>query len=68
MMKYAGVSLLAEIQRHIAKRWGFPGIQLKNTVNGMLSPENGKHLTVNRLILTPDIVKFIYNYLDEDSR
>ena len=29
----------------------FPGILLKNTVKEMLSPGNGKRLTVNRLFL-----------------
>ena len=43
--------LAGESQRHIAKAMGIPRNTVKNTVKEMLSPGNGKRLTVNRLFL-----------------
>lgn len=43
--------LAVESQRHIAKTMGMSRNTVKNTVKGILSPGNGKRLTVNRRFL-----------------
>ena len=60
--------LAGESQRHIAKTMGISRNTVKKYCEGNAVPWERKTPDRESTILTPDVVRFIQNCLDEDSR
>lgn len=68
MMKFVGVSLLAKASAHIAKTEGISRNTVKKYCDGNAVTWERKMPDRESTILTPDVVRFIQNCLDENSR
>ena len=68
MMKFVGVSLLAKASAHIAKTEGISRNTVKKYCDGNAVTWERKMPDRESTILTPDVLRFIQNCLDENSR